>query len=295
MNQARLRPADDLLAGIGFMLAAAAIFTISDVIAKFLLPELGPVMVAWQRSLVALAVTLVFAWFRLGSRVFATRHPGIQILRGLAAFASSILFLIGLAHLPLADTVAINFAWPILGTLLSIPILGEKVGIRRWAAAAVGFAGVLLIVRPGSSAFQAAAIFPLAGALCWALSGVVTRRMMTTEAPETTLAISTLIFVVGASLLAPFFWKTPTIAQLALGAIMGLLSATAHAAVIFAFERAHVSIVAPFGYAQLVCAVLLGFLIFGTVPDAWVASGSMLIVVAGLYTAHRERIRAGQR
>lgn len=292
--RAHSRAPENRTLGIGLILASTLVFGLSDSLAKLALTRLHPVEVSWMRSLVALVLTLGFAFYRLGPATFATRHPGTQSLRGLAAFGSSILFMTGLSHLSIADNVAINFVWPILVTILSIPLLGEKVGIRRWLAAMVGFAGMLLVIRPTSSSFQAAAIYPFGGACLWALSSVMTRKMMLTERPETTLAWSSVIFLLGASLALPFFWITPNKAELWLGLAIGIGSTLGHAFVVFAFERASASAIAPFGYAQLVWSALFGFLIFHTVPDAYTFAGAGLIAGAGLYTAHRERVRRGE-
>lgn len=277
---------------IVLVLLATMIFAIADSVAKVLVAELPPIQVSWLRSVVVCAVTLPIAWYRVGKRAFVTAHAGGQALRGCAVMASSLLYLVGLSYLPLAEMSAINFIWPILATVLSIPLLGEKVGLRRWLATLVGFGGMLLIIRPGSGTFQLAAIYPLAAALFWALASLMTRGMMTSEPPETTIVWTAIVMLIGTTFMLPFVWIWPSWSALGLGVIIGLGSASGHALVVFAYQRAAVSTVAPFAYVQLVWATILGYVFFSNVPDRWVFAGALLIMLSGLYTAHRERVRA---
>ena len=198
-------------------------------------------------------------------------------LRALAVAGSSVLFILGLGHLQVAEATAINFISPIFITALSIPLLGEKVGIRRWAAAAVGFLGVMLVVQPGGSAFQMAAI---------------ATRLMSSERPEATLAWSAVIGLIALTAFVPFHWHTPTAGEIGLAVLMGSFSTMGHWLIILAYRKAAASTIAPFSYVQLLFAGLLGFAVFGTVPGAMTLVGGLVIAASGLYTAHRERIRA---
>jgi drug/metabolite transporter (DMT)-like permease len=215
----------------------------------------------------------------------------LQIIRALAVAGSSVLFILGLGHLQVAEATAINFISPIFITALSIPLLGEKVGIRRWAAAAVGFLGVMLVVQPGSSAFQMAALLPIGAALSWAMAAIAT-RLMSSERPETTLAWSAVVGLIALTAFVPFHWRTPTAGEIGLAVLMGGFSTMGHWLIILAYRKAAVSTIAPFSYVQLLFAGLLGFGVFGTVPGAMTLVGGGVIAASGLYTAHRERIRA---
>lgn len=279
---------------IAFIVVAALIFALADTFAKQLVATIPPLEALWIRSIFALAVTLTFAVKRVGRQAFVTHHPVQQGLRGIAILASSLLYLVSLSHLPLADTTAINFVWPLLVTVLSVLLLGEKIGIRRSLATLVGFAGMLLIIRPGSSAFQFAAIYPIAAAILWALASVMTRGMVATEVPEATLLWSSAIIFIGSSLVVPFVWVTPNLHEIYLAGMVGLGSAIGHMFVVFAYGRANASTLAPFAYFQLVWAMPLGWLVFGTFPDRWILAGSALIVASGIYTAHRERVRRAE-
>jgi drug/metabolite transporter (DMT)-like permease len=282
---------DDAVRGIGLVVGGTLLFAFSDACAKLLVDGLSPIEVNWIRSIFAALLTLAFVVNRKGKRVLITAHPWRQCGRGIAVFFSSILFLTGLVYLPLADNSAINYVWPIMVTVLSVIFLKERIGIRRILATLVGFGAMLIMIRPGSSAFQPAAIFPLLSALLWAIGSVMTRGMATQEAPETTIVWSALVALVASSLLVPFVWITPTLQQLGIGLVIGVGSAIGHTFMIFAFRAAPASILAPYTYVQLIWAVGLGFLVFGTIPDRWIVVGGCIIAASGIYTAHRERVR----
>lgn len=286
------RPAENKPLAIALILITTLIFALSDAVAKLMVARISPLEVSWIRSVVVMAITLPIVYARIGRQAFAPRHPFRQIVRGAAVLGSSLLYLTGLAYLPLADTSAINFIWPVLITVLSVIFLGEKVGLRRWGATVLGFIGMLIIIRPGSSAFQMAAIYPTGAAVMWAFASLMTRGMTSTDPPETTIFWSALVMLVGTTVLLPYFWTTPGWYEISLGVFVGIGSAVAHALIVFAFERASAATLAPFAYLQLVWATLLGYLMFSTIPDRWILTGSVLIVISGIYTAHRERIRA---
>lgn len=278
------RPAENKPLAIALVLITTMIFALSDAVAKLMVAQLPPIEVSWIRSVVVIIITLPVVYWRVGAQVFRPQNPVRQILRGTSVLISSLMFLTGLSYLPLADTSAINFIWPILITVLSVIFLGEKVGIRRVGATLLGFAGMLLIIRPGSSAFQMAAIWPIGAAILWASASVMTRGMTSTDPPETTIFWSALVMLVGTSILLPFYWVTPGWYVLGLGLLVGIGSAVAHALIVFAFERTSASTLAPFAYLQLVWATLLGYFIFNTVPDRWIFAGASLIVISGIYT-----------
>jgi drug/metabolite transporter (DMT)-like permease len=273
------------------ILAASLVFAVSDVAAKLVVGRLPPVEIHCLRSLVVVIVTLPVVLYRKGPRVFRSRHPVLQLMRGVAIMGASLLFLSGLFHLPVADASAINFIWPVLVTVFSIVLLKEKVGIRRALATLAGFAGMLVIIRPGSGAFQWAAVFPLGAAVVWAFGSVLTRKISADEDAETTIIWSALIALIIGTLLLPFVYVRPTAHELMICAFVGLGSAIGHAMVVYAFTRAEASALAPYSYTQLVWAVGAGFAAFGTLPDVWTITGAAIITASGVYTVHRERVR----
>ncbi|MCE2933691.1 MAG: DMT family transporter, partial [Hyphomicrobiales bacterium] len=253
---------------------------------------LHPVQMLFVRCAIVVAFTVPYALWKIGPAVFHTDHPKTQVFRGFAILGSSFLFVSGLSHLPLADASAINFVWPLLITVLSVLMLKEKVGVRRWAATLLGFAGMLLIIRPGTSAFQMAALYPLGAALLWSFAAVVTRSVSAHDRAATTLVWTSLVMLAGATVLIPFFWRPMTGQEWLLMGLIGGISIVGHSMLVFAYERASASFLAPFSYAQLVWATILGYLVFGSLPDRWIAAGAILIVASGIYTAHREHVRA---
>ena len=194
--------------------------------------------------------------------------------------------------MPLADASAIGFTSPLLVTVLSVPLLGEHVGRRRWSAVAVGFAGVLVVIRPGSGAVGPAALLPLSSAVCWALSIVVTRRMGAADRPLTTLFYSTVIGLALSSAPLPYVWQSASLADWSIMATMALLSAGGQYLLIAGLSRGAASLLASFTYSQMIWSTLLGYFVFQAVPTVWTWSGAALIVASGIYTAHRARIRA---
>jgi drug/metabolite transporter (DMT)-like permease len=228
-------------------------------------------------------------------RVARSQRPGLQIFRALALVTSSILFISSLRFLPIAEATATSFAAPIFITALSVVVLGEKVGYRRWAATFVGLAGVLVVIRPGTSAFQPASILALMAALSWASAVVVTRRTSAIDSALTTLAYSAVIGVLVLSALLPFVWAPPDWSTIGFGVLIGCAATAGHSLIIVAFRYGDASVLAPFTYTQLVWVTGLGALLFGAIPDAWTIVGATMIVLSGLYIAHRERIRARER
>ena len=189
----------------------------------------------------------------------------------------------------MVDAYTILFTSPLLITALSVPILGERVGIHRWAAVVTGFTGILFVMRPGAGLVQGAALFALLAAFCLALSNVVTRIIARTDHAFTTALYMATVGTALLSLLAPFHWRTPDWAAWGWMALSGLLGGVGHIGVIKSIQMAPVSAVAPLSYLQILSATALGYVVFGNLPDAWTLAGLAVIVGSGLYVFHRER------
>jgi drug/metabolite transporter (DMT)-like permease len=290
---ARRAPArtDRPFKGIALILASTVFLGTSDVTAKYLSGTLPSIEIAWIRFLVfALIMTPAMV---PGSPLYALRttRPGFQLMRGVALLGSSLFFISGLRYLPIAEASATGFVSPLFVTALSIIFLGESVGVRRWLATATGLLGVLIILRPGTGAFHVAAFFPLVSALCWAVTLIMTRTMSGREPAITTMTYSSIAGLCMLSALVPFAWVAPSWHDILFGILIGVASTAGQWIVVLAFRYADASVLAPFSYSQLVWVSLLGFLIFGEVPDVWTVVGAAFIVASGLYTAHRERVR----
>jgi drug/metabolite transporter (DMT)-like permease len=271
------------------MLVALAFFSCSDAASKLMTTALPAVEVAWLRFCVFTLLMLGAAVITRQVHALHSKRPSLQTLRALGVLGSSIFFITGLAFLPMAEATAISFASPMIVTALSIPILGEVVGWRRWSAVAVGLLGVLIVVRPGAGAFDPAAIFPVLSAFSWAVALVVTRKMSSADGPLVSLTYAAVVGLLITSALVPFMWVTPGWREVGLGLVTGGASTVAQWLVVLAFQQARASVLAPFSYSQLVWSGLLGYVIFGNVPDRWTLVGATVIIASGLYTAHRER------
>jgi drug/metabolite transporter (DMT)-like permease len=293
---ARTAPAraDRPFRGIALILASTVFLGTSDVTSKYLSATLPSTEIAWIRFLVFALV--MFPAMPPGSPLYAlhTKRPGLQVVRGVALLGSSLFFISGLRFLPMAETSATSFVSPLFVTALSIVFLGESVGLRRWLATAVGLIGVLIVLRPGSSAFHPAAFFPIVSALAWACTLIMTRMMSGTEHATTTMTYASMVGLGILSALVPFVWVAPSWRDIFFGVVVGVASTAGQWIVVLAFRYADASVLAPFSYTQLLWVSILGFLIFGEVPDVWTITGAAFIVASGLYTAYRARSRRSQ-
>ncbi|WP_237183334.1 DMT family transporter [Roseomonas gilardii] len=287
-------PQDNVLGGILLLLCAVTLFSCSDAVSKLLRTTLPAGEIVWIRYLVFVAMTLVLLG-RNRFRGLHARRPGLQLLRGLCILTSSVLFVIGLGYLPLAEATAINYVAPTFITLLSIPVLGEVVGFRRWIALLVGFTGVLIVVQPGGGTFQWAAVLPLLTAAAWAGGVVITRRIGVADHPATTMFWTACTGFVALTLFLPFDFRTPTGWEFGLGLLHGVLGSAGQMLVVQAYRQAPASVLAPFSYGQIVTSALVGYAVFGAFPGQAMLLGSGVIIASGLYTAHRERLRARER
>ena len=282
-----LRPERPLV-GMLALLAGSALFSMSDVVSKVLTASLPGIEVAWLRYLVFVIMTAPL--LLRGRGVLRTARPGVQIGRAVAAAASTSLFIVAFGVMPVANATAIGFMAPVVVTAMAALILREKVGIRRWSAALVGLAGVIVIVQPGGSTFEAASLIPLCGSVASA-TAVIGTRLVKDERPETTLLYAALIGFALVSVLTGFVWQTPTWNQVAVGGITGFFATLASLMQIYAYRNAPASLLAPLSYTQLLWAAGLGYLAFGTVPGPAMLCGAAIIAASGIYTAWREAVR----
>ncbi|MDA1099342.1 MAG: DMT family transporter [Proteobacteria bacterium] len=274
--------------GIACMIGGSLLLTMNDAVVKWVASDfqLGQILVS--RGLAALIIiTLVLGW-RKEFRIFQVNHPKLQLIRAALMIVSTFLFISGLRLMPLAENVAVAFVGPIFVTALAPLILAERVGWRRWTAVLVGFAGVLVMLRPGGDGLNWAALFPAGAALCGAFRDLLTRRISHTEASGTTLFYSTLGVALAGAVMAPFAWQPPGVADMALLALAGLLLCSAHFLHIETFRFAEAALVTPFKYSSLLWAGAIGFLVWGDMPDGWTVLGATLLIGSGLYIFHRE-------
>jgi drug/metabolite transporter (DMT)-like permease len=281
---------DDVRAGILWMLLTTLFFVSLDATAKFLVARYPVVEVVWARFMFHMIFVVLVLSPRLRLHVI-THRPWLQLGRSALILVTTMLFFSGVKMLPLADASAIMFTSPILLTVLAIPLLGEHVGPRRWAAVAVGFAGALIVVRPGMGVMGTGAVLLLGAALSNALYQLTTRKLRIADGPLTTLLYTALLGTVLLSLVMPAVWVTPQLTHWPLFALMGVFGGAGHFALIKAFQRAPAAVVAPFSYVSLLWATGFGFLLFNELPDLWTLVGASVIAGGGLYILHRERVK----
>jgi drug/metabolite transporter (DMT)-like permease len=280
-----------VLAGIGLMLLGIFLFCCNDALGKWILSTYSVAQMILIRSAAALLLLAPFIW-RTGLAPFWNApRPGLQIARVVLSTLEVVMFFWAVSYLPLADTVTFYLAAPIYVTALSALFLGERVGWRRWSAVLCGFVGVVIALRPSAAMLTWPALIAIAGSMFFAFLMIATRMLRgTADIVLVTGQIGT-TFLFGL-VAAPFAWVAPTAIDVGLMAILGLVAMAALACVNRSLKLSPASVVAPYQYTMIVWAIALGYLVFGDMPDAALAAGSAIIVVAGLYILWREQIVA---
>jgi drug/metabolite transporter (DMT)-like permease len=281
------------LAGIGFMLVAVFLFALNSAAGKWLVAKypVGEFMLI--RSSFTLLFLSPFIW-RAGKAAFTNvPRPGLQILRVVFAAVEVAMFFWAVSYLPLADTTTFYLAGPIYVTALSVLLLSERVGWRRWTAVLIGFCGVVIALRPSSSSFTLPALIALSGSIIYALVMITTRALRATNdiMLMTTYFIGAVAFGIAT---LPFGWITPSVFDLLCLAGVGFANIVAQFCVIRSLKLASASVVVPYQYTLIVWSVVFGWLMFAELPDAYTIVGAVVIVAAGLYIFWREQVAARQ-
>jgi drug/metabolite transporter (DMT)-like permease len=246
--------------------------------------------ITWARFTGHLIVMTLIFLPRYRWSLLRTRKPAIQIGRSILMLLSNLLFVMAIGRIPLATASAIGFTSPLIVTALSVPLLRERVGWRRWCAVLVGFAGALMVIRPGSGFGDPAVLLLLLSALAYALYQIATRQVSQYDNAATGIIFAALFGSLAMSLVMPFVFVMPrTLFDSLLFCSLGLLGGFGHYLVICAFQRGRAAVIAPFGYVELIGATILGYLIFDHVPDLSTGIGASVIIASGIYIALRER------
>lgn len=286
------RPAQKPLLGIVLMLAAMGILPFLDVCAKELGRQGVPVVqIVWARLFFGMLLTLPVALKIGGVKGLRPDPFWMHAMRGLFLCSATFFFFWALKFLPIADTLAIFFVQPLIVTMLSPVMLGEHVGIRRWAAVIVGFIGTLIIIRPGFQAFNPGMLMALAAGTSLAIYMLLTRKIAgRANAMVTTFHTNVVgsIITTGAVI---FFWQAPTWEQWLMFPLLGLIATVGHSLIVKAYDHAEASLLAPFAYAEMIMAVVAGWYFFGDFPDRWTFVGVGILIACALYISYRERIR----
>ena len=281
--------------GIACALTAWLLFASMDAGSKLLAEGYPIVQILWVRFLSQLVIAAWLASRTQGWRGLRTRRLGLQSLRSAILVVEIGLFILSITVLALAEAHAILAVAPLLVTALSVPLLGEQVGIRRWSAIGVAFIGVLIILKPGFGVMQPMALVALLCAVMWSIYQILTRIVSRSDPPYTTFFYTALLGAIGLSVIGPFTWHPPDARGWGLFAMVAVLGASGHFLLIKALQLAPASVLQPFSYTVLVWATLVGFLVFGNLPDLTTILGASIVVASGLYTLARERQRGAQR
>jgi len=277
------------LTGCLLMVAGVFCFALLDASAKYLSADYPVGQIVFIRNLGGLIFALILFVPRKGTAIFRSRRPVFQIGRGLLLLGTTSCNFVALSYLPLAQNAAILYTAPLFVCALSVPLLGEKVGWRRWSAIALGFGGMLLIIRPGFEAVHWAVILALAAAVQVALYNISARTVAAYDDAATTLFYITLTATLGSFPAILFDWRTPEGIDLLLFCLIGLFGSFGHYLLTYAHGLAPASTLAPFVYVQIVFMAILGYLIFAHLPTIHTWIGAAVVVASGLYLGYRER------
>jgi drug/metabolite transporter (DMT)-like permease len=279
------------LTGIALMCGAIACFTVLDTMAKYLNLHMSTVEVVWARYTGAFLFPFILSNPWTHPKLAVTPRPGLQIGRSMLLLGSTLCNFLALRYLQLDQATALMFSTPFFVAALSGPILGEWVHWRRWTAIAVGFAGVLVVTRPGSPSFQPAALLSLTGAVCYAFYILSTRILARTDSSATTLFYSNIVGALALIPALPFVWSMPTEPLIiSLMVAVGAAGSLGHYLLIAAHRLASPAVLAPFIYTGIVLAITFGYLVFGDKPNHWTLADAAIVIGSGLYILRREYI-----
>lgn len=303
-----MKSAGSTVQGVSFLVLGMLIFSLQDVAVKGIGGSYPILEIVVFRSLSALPLTLLFFRLEGGRGLPKTRRLGLETIRGLCYFLSYTTYFMGLASLPLADIAAIKFSGPLIITVLSVMLLGERVGLRRWLALPVGFVGVLLIVKPGLGAFNLGSVFALISVLFYALAAILTRKLQATDSSATMSYFSSLVYLLATLILVPLVllvgdfpnahpsiaflfraWAIPTLIDGVVMVGLGLVWAGGMYFIARAYSMALASVVAPFEYIALPINVVWGFILYRELPEWTTWAGAALALLSGLYVLYQER------
>jgi drug/metabolite transporter (DMT)-like permease len=290
------RGLSDVMRGILLMCAGTCLFPFMNAAVKLLAAKYPVPEIVWARFTGHLIIMLIIFLPHHRWRLLWPRRPAVQIGRSLLMLVSNMVFVIAIASVPLATASAIGFTSPRIVTALSVPLLHEQVGWRRWSAVMVGFAGALIVIRPGNGFHDPAVLLLLFSAFAYALYQIATRWVGRYDNAATGIVFVALIGSLAMSVVLPFVFVAPqTLFDALLFLSLGVLGGLGHYLIIRAFQLGNAAVMAPLGYVELIGTATLGYLIFGNFPDLWTWVGAGVIIVSGLYIAVRERKRREQR
>ncbi len=278
------------LIGIALMCGAVALFACLDTTAKYLNTRMDSLEIVWARYTSAFVLTLIVSNPLTHRDLLRTNNPKLQLIRSVLLVLSTALNFVALRWLQLDEALSIIFTFPFIVAIISGPMLGEWIGWRRWSAIGFGFAGVLLITRPGLGGMHPAAFLSLAATVCYGFYAVITRIVSRVDSNQTSLFYANFIGALVMLPVIPFVWQPPANWVIAVMLMMtGVLGSTGHFFLIAGHKLAPASVLSPFIYTQLIWVVILGYLVFDHVPTGWTIAGAAMVIGSGLYLLYRER------
>lgn len=296
------------LKGVSYLVLAMLVLSLQNIAVKWIGGDYSVLEIVAIRSLTALPFALLFYRYEGGRGLPTTQRHKLEYVRGVFLFLSYTTHMMGLAALTLADIESIRFSGPLMITILSVLILGEKVGSRQWIALAVGFLGVLLIVKPGSATFNPGSIFILLSVLFYALNVMITRKLRTTDSSATMAYYSSLVYLVAAAVLSPLAivvgersdahpsiafllhaWTMPSLLDWAIIAGLGLVWAGGMYFIARAYSTTQASVIAPFEYLSLPINVMWGLVIWHEIPTLTTLAGALLTLSSGMFILYQEQ------
>ena len=275
--------------GIALVTATTLMFAVLDTSAKWLVQTVPVLQVVWLRFVFHALLTTAIFMPSMGVGLFKIHNPRLQLLRGVMLALMTGLNFFALQYLQLAETGAVQFSVPILIALISALWLHEKLDLKKWLAICMGFAGVLVIIRPGSNGFHPAILLSIMNALLYAAFNLMTRRLAGSDHPISTQLASAMVPTVVLAPFAIWYWQTPDSWQVwCVLVLAGLTGGLGHTASALAHRYATAAVLGPFLYQQIIYMSFGGWLIFGQIPDAAVILGAAIVVLSGLYLLWRE-------
>ena len=274
--------------GMACMVVGVLMLASADAVTKLLIVDFHAGEIIFYRGVFAFLPLVPLIVWNGGLRSLRLQQPRGVWWRGVIALVTSLFVALSFINLPLAEASALIFTSPIFLTALSPWLLGEKVGWQRWSAVLFGFAGVVVMIEPGSSAFTIWAFVPLIAALCSASRDIVTRRLGIVDSATTVMFYTSIVALIGGAISMPWSGPAPNAEQWALFVLSGIFVSLAHLLIVMALQLAEGPTVAPLKYVSLVWSAILGYLIWGDVPGTWKVLGAMMVVAAGLFIIYRE-------
>ena len=276
--------------GASFMAGAGLLIAITHVLVRDLSSDVHPIQIAFFRNVIGFLMLVPFL-LRQDRVHWKSKQPKLQFIRAMIGTCAMLSWFTCLSMLPVADATAISFVTVLFITIGASVFLGEKVGVRRWVAIAVGFVGTLIIVRPGTEFFGPGAIVALCSTVFWAASMLCVKVLSRTDSSVTMVFYANVFFTIFSFIPALFVWSTPNEHALIMMGIIGVMATLAHLCMAQALKLTHATVVAPVDYTRLLWAAGIGYVVFGEFPDVWTWVGGTVIFLSTIYITYRESQR----